>query len=64
MKTKYASPKTISAGTFNRLPQLGSRQISGEMILEIPMSNSSFSDLETYKNIAKSYGITIRLAPE
>jgi hypothetical protein len=39
-------------------------KIVGDMYLDIPSTNSGFSDLENYKNIAKTYGIALRLIAE
>lgn len=44
--------------------QRSGTEINGKMILEIPDSNRNFAQLSSYINIAKSYGIEIRLSPE
>ena len=42
-------------------PQLPS---DAKLILEVPESNLTFSDLQRYKDIAKAKGVEIRFMPE
>jgi len=63
MKSKYSPPKKVNQTTIINNPGIGT-EILGDMYLDIPLTNSGFSDLENYKNIAKTYGITLRLVAE
>jgi NAD+--asparagine ADP-ribosyltransferase len=65
MKSKYSPPKKINQTTASKPQNQGiGTEITGKMILEIPDSNRSFSDINNYINIAKSYGIEIKFSPE
>ena len=65
---KYAPPKIITTmkqgAIYDQLrknPQLPS---DAKLILEVPESNLTFSDLQRYKDIAKAKGVEIRFMPE
>ena len=61
LKDKYPPGKKIRSNAY---PKLDGKVLKGRQILEIPDSNQKFSEIETYKKIAQTYGIEIRFREE
>lgn len=62
MQTKYPTGTTIRS---NKYPVLDGQILQGKQILEIPISNQGFSQIQDYIDLAKNnYNIEIRFRPE
>ncbi len=64
---KYAPPRTITTQKVGAIyDQIRNTPIpdDAKLILEIPESNSSFSEIAKFEEIANSKGITLRFRPE
>ncbi len=62
LKVKYAPGKAINAPKYGN--DLKGKVLEGDLYLEIPDSNLSLPDLQPYKDMAKTKGITLRFKPE
>ncbi len=62
MHQKYAAGTVIRS---NKYPGIDGQVLQGQQILEIPLSNRSLSDIQTFVNFAlNNYNIKIRFRPE
>ena len=62
MQTKYPASTTIRS---NKYPVLDGQILQGKQILEIPISNQGFSQIQDYIDLPKNkYNIEIRFRPE